>query len=163
MQLEKDFTEVYNTYAPKVFRLCLGYAAGDQDRAKEWLQETFIKVWNHKKSFKEKSALGTWIYRIAVNVCLADLRKNKKHHAINEDILREYTADTDDSPQEDSIAKLYHCIEKLNEQNKILILMELENIPQQTIAATAGLSHGAVRTRMNRIRKTLLKCITNGK
>ena len=62
-----------------------------------------------------------------------------------------------------SFQKMYHCIDQLNEQNRALILLELENIPQATIADTVGLAHGTLRTRLSRIRKSLLKCIKNGK
>ena len=80
MNTEQDFTNIYNLYASKVHRLCLGYASGNNELAKEWLQETFIKVWKHRNSFKGKSSIDTWIYRIAVNVCLGDLRKSRKKH-----------------------------------------------------------------------------------
>ena len=58
---------------------------------------------------------------------------------------------------------MFRCIDQLTEQNKTLILLELEDIPQATIAKTVGLAHGTLRTRLSRIRKSLLKCITNGK
>ena len=160
MNIEKDFTEVYHTYAPKVQRLCLGYASGNEELAKEWLQETFIKVWNHRRSFEGKSSLGTWIYRIAVNVCLSDLRRSKSYQQINENILSEEINEADEDKKDKDIMRMYHCIEQLTEQNKVLILLELEEIPQATIAETTGLAHGAVRTRLSRIRKALLKCIT---
>ncbi len=163
MNIEKDFTEVYNAHAPKVHRLCLGYASGDDDLAKEWLQETFIKVWKHRKSFKGKSAIGTWIYRIAVNVCLSHLRNSKKHDRLNENILSEDTTDAEEHRKDYKIGRMYHCIDQLTEQNRVLILLELEAISQATIAATTGLAYGAVRTRLSRIRKALLKCITNEK
>lgn len=163
MSLEKDFNKIYNTYAPKVHRLCLGYAAGDDEQAKEWLQETFIKVWNHRRSFKGKSSIGTWIYRIAVNICLSDLRKPKKYHQINENALSIDIDDSDENRHDSNIMRMYQCIDQLTEQNKTLILLELEEVPQATIAETTGLAHGAVRTRLSRIRKALLKCITNGK
>ena len=71
----------------------------------------------------------------------------------------------DDKKDDDekNIQKMYHCIDQLNEQNRALILLELENIPQATIADTVGLAHGTLRTRLSRIRKSLLKCIKNGK
>lgn len=162
MNIEKDFNQIYNEHAPKVLRLCLGYAAGDDALAKEWLQETFIKVWNHRKSFKGNSSIETWIYRIAVNVCLGDLRKSKKNIQINEEILANNT-DSSNTNKDADIQKMYTCIEQLTEQNKAIILLELEEIPQQTIADTIGLAHGTLRTRLNRIRKALLKCIQNGK
>ena len=155
MITEQEFTNIYNLHASKVHRLCLGYASGNNELAKEWHQETFIKVWKHRNSFKGKSSIDTWIYRIAVNVCLDDLRKSRKSITINEDLLS--------NSSYDDIKKMYHCIDQLNEQNKALILLELENIPQATIADTVGLAHGTLRTRLSRIRKSLLKCITNGK
>ena len=57
MNTEQEFTNIYNLYAPKVHRLCLGYASGNNELANEWLQETFIKVWKHKNSFKGKSSI----------------------------------------------------------------------------------------------------------
>ncbi|RZN80959.1 MAG: RNA polymerase sigma factor [Winogradskyella sp.] len=162
MDIEKDFTKIYNAHAPKVHRLCLGYASGDDELAKEWSQETFIKVWNHKNSFKGKSSIDTWIYRIAVNTCLGDLRKRKRNIPISENLL---TTSSTEEPNDDeaNIKKMYSCIDQLSVQNKTLILLELENIPQATIAHTIGLAHGTLRTRLSRIRKALLKCIKNGK
>ncbi len=163
MNIEQDFTTIYNLYAPKVHRLCLGYASGNNELAKEWLQETFIKVWKHRNSFKGKSSIDTWIYRIAVNQCLGNLRKQKKTISINENLVPNNITDNNSNNDEKNIKKMYHCISQLNEQNRVLILLELENIPQATIANTVGLAHGTLRTRLSRIRKTLLKCITNGK
>jgi RNA polymerase sigma factor (sigma-70 family) len=163
MITEQEFTNIYNLHASKVHRLCLGYASGNNELAKEWHQETFIKVWKHRNSFKGKSSIDTWIYRIAVNVCLGDLRKSRKSITINEDLLSNSSYDDNKNDDEKNIKKMYHCIDQLNEQNKALILLELENIPQTTIADTVGLAHGTLRTRLSRIRKSLLKCITNGK
>jgi RNA polymerase sigma-70 factor (ECF subfamily) len=163
MITEQEFTNIYNLHASKVHRLCLGYASGNNELAKEWHQETFIKVWKHRNSFKGKSSIDTWIYRIAVNVCLGDLRKPRKNSTINEEVLLNSINDDNKNDDEKNIKKMYHCIDQLNEQNKALILLELENIPQTTIADTVGLAHGTLRTRLSRIRKSLLKCITNGK
>ncbi len=161
MITEQQFNSIYNQHAPIVHRLCLGYATGNNELAKEWLQETFIKVWNHRNSFKGKSSIDTWIYRIAVNVCLGDLRKTKNSMTINENILSNTPNDDNNSDTEKNLKKMYHCIDKLNERNKALILLELEDLPQATIAETIGLAHGTLRTRLSRIRKSLLKCITN--
>lgn len=163
MITEQEFTNIYNLHASKIHRLCLGYASGNNELANEWLQETFIKVWKHRNSFKGKSSIDTWIYRIAVNICLGDLRKTKKSIPINEDLLSNTSNDNDNDNEEDNIKKMYHCIDQLSEQNRALIILELENIPQATIADTVGLAHGTLRTRMSRIRKSLLKCIKNGK
>lgn len=163
MITEQEFNNIYNLHASKVHRLCLGYASGNTETAKEWHQQTFIKVWKHRHSFKGKSAIDTWIYRIAVNVCLGDLRNAKKNVTLNDAVLSNNDCNTENENDEKNIKKMYHCINQLNEQNRALILLELENIPQATIADTVGLAHGTLRTRLSRIRKSLLKCIKNGK
>jgi len=161
MEIESNFTEIYNSHSQKVYRLCLGYASGDEDLAKEWHQNCFIKVWNHRHSFKAKSSVSTWIYRIAVNTCLSDLRKSNKTIPLENVIIPD---DFDDNSPEDKtsqVKKMHQCIDKLNHQNKTLILLELEQVPQAEIAETTGLKYGTLRTRLSRIRQTLLKCITN--
>lgn len=163
MNIEKEFNQIYHDHAPKVFRLCLGYASGDEDLAKEWQQETFIRVWNHRESFQSKSAISTWIYRIAVNICLSDLRKSKQHLHINESLLRTAATPEENDKQEFQMQKLYSCIHKLSPTNKAIILLELEDIPQATIAEIQGMAYGSLRTRLNRIRQSLLKCIQDGK
>ncbi len=163
MNIQEQFNEIYQDHALKVYRLCLGYAAGDEEQAKEWQQETFVKVWKHRKSFNGSSSVSTWIFRIAVNVCLSDLRKSKKkeHRVDNLAAAEEYVHE--DGENTTQIEKMYQCINQLSENNKFLILMELEEIPQATIAETMGVKHGAIRTRLSRVRKALLKCIKNEK
>lgn len=161
IQIEKDFEQIYNDYSDKVYRLCIGYAAGDEDLAKDWHQETFIKVWNYRKSFKGDSSISTWIYRIAVNTCLSDLRTPKRKVIIERLVSDQMDSHEVTEDHADTIQKMYQCINQLTPQNKTLILMELEDIPQSTIASTAGLEHGTLRTRLSRIRKSLLKCIKN--
>ncbi|MCH2033268.1 MAG: sigma-70 family RNA polymerase sigma factor [Tenacibaculum sp.] len=164
MNIENQFTDLYNTYAPKVYKLCLGYASGVDEIAKEWQQETFIKIWKHRNSFKGDASISTWIYRIAINTCLGYLRKsNRKFQPINENILTTPMDSSSETSTDKDIQKMYSCIDQLTKNNKTLILLELEEIPQATIAETTGISHGALRTRLSRIRKALLKCITNGK
>jgi RNA polymerase sigma-70 factor (ECF subfamily) len=163
MNIEKDFTQIYYSHAAKVYRLCLGYASGDQELAREWQQEIFIKVWNHRSSFESKSSVGTWIYRIAVNTCLSDLRKAKKVHSLNENMLHTESSLEEVEMRESKIKKMYQCIDQLSAANKSIILLALEEIPQSTIASIQGLAPGALRTRLSRIRNSLLKCMTREK
>ena len=160
MNAQTPFNDLYHTYAPRVYRLCMGYAGGRDELARHWVQETFIKVWKHQNSFKGDAAIATWIYRIAVNVCLADLRRKPKTQVLS-DAIPDRTEPDAELPKEDTrIAQLYQCIDQLNSKNKLLIMLELEEVPQQEIATTTGLKHGAVRTRLARIRKALLNCMT---
>ena len=163
MDITNQFSQLYEMHAPKVYRLCLGCASGVEYLAKEWQQQTFIKVWNHRNAFKGDSSLSTWIYRIAVNTCLSDLRKPKKHVPINEAILENDVTDGNSEQRDTQIKNMYQCIHKLTPNNKAIILLELEDVPQSEIAEMQGIAYGALRTRLSRIRNSLLKCITNEK
>jgi RNA polymerase sigma-70 factor (ECF subfamily) len=91
------------------------------------------------------------------------LRKPKKHVPINEAILENDVTDGNSEQRDTQIKKMYQCIHKLTPNNKAIILLELEDVPQSEIAEMQGIAYGALRTRLSRIRNSLLKCITNEK
>ena len=95
---------------------------------------------------------------------MGDLRKPKKHIAIDDERVMEINGSDDENDKRElQIRKMYECISELTPNNKAIILLELEDIPQTTIAEMQGMAHGALRTRLSRIRNSLLKCITNEK
>ena len=158
--LESQFDDIYKSHYPKVIRLCLGYAGGDEAQAKDLAQEIFIKVWQNLQSFRKESSMSTWIYRITVNTCLISLRKKKTIDVSNH--LNYIESQNDSSNNEDKEIKLnqlYSCINKLNKDNKSIILLELEGLPQKEIAEVMGLKHEAVRVRVHRIKNELTKCV----
>ncbi len=70
------FEEIYEAYWSKIYRLCMGYV-NDAEWAKDIAQETFITVWQQLPKFRNESAIGTWIFRIASNNCLRQLEKKQ--------------------------------------------------------------------------------------
>jgi len=68
-----------------------------------------------------------------------------------------------DTAQENQLNKMYQCVDKLTQDNKAIILLELEGLPQKEIAAVMGISHEAIRVRVHRIKTSLTKCVQNGK
>ena len=157
--LDYKFDSIYKDNYPKVFRLCLGYTNGNEILSKDLAQETFIKVWQNLKSFRKDSSLSTWIYRITVNTCLIELRKKKmvmvKDHFNHFEDCNEATSES----KELQLNQLYSCIDKLNSENKSIILLELEGLPQKEIASIIGLSHEVIRVRLHRIKNKLTKCV----
>tara|TARA_R110000868_G_scaffold123898_3_gene327808 strand:- start:13 stop:507 length:495 start_codon:yes stop_codon:yes gene_type:complete len=159
--LESLFKELYQSNYSKVYRLCLGYMKGDAMLASELSQEVFIKVWENLYSFRQESAASTWIYRITVNTCLIHLRK-KKEISISK-VLNTIEAESEEDliheNTEQNLRNLYACIDTLNKENKSIILLELEGIPQKEIADIMGLNHDAIRVRIHRIKNELTKCV----
>ena len=156
-----DFESIYQANYQKVMRVCKGYVNGDNGSAKDLTQEIFIKVWENLQTFRGDANIATWMYRITVNTCLLELRKKKYYKS---ERAFERVADTQEetnSPKENQLKKMYQCINKLPKNNKGLILLELEGLPQKEIAEIMGLSHEATRVRVHRIKKSLTKCVQN--
>lgn len=155
------FEEVYKTNYQRVIRICSGYVNGDEDLAKDLTQEVFIKVWSCLASFRNESNIATWIYRITVNTCMLQFRKKK--------LIRDAKAldglsnmEEEDHPsKENKLQRMYQCINTLSKENKGIILLELEGLPQKEIAAVMGLSHEAIRVRVHRIKNRVTKCVQN--
>ncbi|MUV04693.1 sigma-70 family RNA polymerase sigma factor [Flavobacterium rakeshii] len=158
MDKKKDFTAIFKTNYPKVIRLCLGYTEGREDQAKDLAQEVFLKVWQSLESFRGDASIGTWIYRITVNVCLQEIRRREVTH-IKIDTAVDQTISSEEKEQQ--FTTMYRCIDRLPPENKTIILLELEGVPQSEIAEITGISHQAVRTRIHRIKEQLSKCVRN--
>lgn len=158
--LEHQFNNIYNANYGKVFRLCMGYFNGNEVMAKDITQEVFVKVWQNMESFRNQSKVSTWVYRITVNTCLSQIRSVKKERTVDafpRDVSSPETVSSVD--YETQLRDLYNCINKLNKTNKAIILLELEDVPQKEIASVMGISHQALRTRINRIKSSLTKCV----
>src|SRR6218665_1097664 len=146
-----EFEELYTTYSPKVFRLCLGYV-NDKDQAKDLTQETFIRVWQSLDKFRNESSIGTWIFRIASNICLRQIDRSSKM------VKMEVPFQLEDKKEEhlsEQLEILYKCIATLEESERLIISLVLEDLPQKEIAAITGISEGNLRVKIHRIKQVL--------
>ena len=148
------FKKVFDENSKKVFHLCYGYT-GDKDSANDLMQETFIKVWQHLDGFRNQAQLSTWIYRIAVNTCLSYLRtaKRKATDELNDHIIENYSEEP--SEKNEQVALLYKSISQLEENERLLITMVLDEVPYPEIAEIAGISEGNLRVKIHRIKQKL--------
>lgn len=69
---------LYDRHVDQVWRMIYRFA-GDGDRAADWTQETFIKVFQRLRDFRGEAKLGTWIGAIAVSVALSGIRSHRRH------------------------------------------------------------------------------------
>ena len=161
MNKKEQFNEIYNKHYNKVFRLCKGYFCGDIALASDAAQEVFIKVWEHLDTFRNESSISTWIYRITVNTCLLYLRKSSARKEIRTDILPKVASKTYSDEKEEQLQQMYQCIQKLEETNKMIILMILDGIEYPEISEVIGITEETLRVRIHRIKKSLTQCVQN--
>ena len=146
-----DFELIYKTYWQKVYRLCVGYL-NNKEWAKDTTQDIFIIVYNELPKFRNDASIGTWIFRIATNNCLRNIENSKK-------ILKnEITSEFEDIIQPDKYNKidfLFKCISELQEIERIIISLELEEVKQSEIAIIVGISETNVRVKIYRIKEKI--------
>jgi RNA polymerase sigma-70 factor (ECF subfamily) len=158
-----EFDSLYKKEYGRMFRVCLGYASGDREKAREWTQQVFIRIWEHIANFRGDSKLSTWMYRVAVNTCLQNLRtaRRRKERPLDPTLLPDSGAGEagagPEEPLEDRLKRVYRYAEGLTPTNRTILLLALEGVPQKEIAGITGLSHQAVRTRFHRIKADVKK------
>jgi RNA polymerase sigma factor (sigma-70 family) len=156
------FNELFDQHYAKVFRLCKGYFNGSEALASDSAQEVFIKIWESLDSFRGESSISTWIYRISVNTCLLYLRKQSTQKEKATTIFPSIAAEQYSFEEEEKLQKMYSCIQKLGEQDKMTTLMMLEGIGYQEISEVVGITEEALRVRIHRIKKHLTQCVQHG-
>lgn len=162
-QQEELLEEVIEKYKNQIGRICKVYAA-NPDTRKDLFQEVILNIWRSIPGFKGDAALGTWIYRISLNVCLRQsLKLNRNKNTISmEDmsfqIAEKEPADVDTKERSEM---LYKCIERLNEVDKSIVLLFLEDLPYKEIAYITGLTENHIAVKMGRVKKQLFNCLTS--
>ncbi|WP_045114206.1 RNA polymerase sigma factor [Microscilla marina] len=162
LELETTFLEGVERNKQKILRICSVYARDDEDK-KDLFQEILINIWKAMPSFKAKSSLDTWMYRITLNICLSTQTKltKKKKHFVNMDsiTLSRYEEPPITKEESQRLIFLRSCIKMMNEADKGMITLYLEELAYKEIADVTGLTENHVAVRIMRIKKKLLNCI----
>ena len=139
--------------------MCLAYTSSYED-AKDLFQEVLLNAWKAIGSFQNKSSVNTWLYRITINVCLrANQQINKrKSRFLNADGLALESLQISE-PHQKSYPELYHCIKSLNEIERSIVMLFLEDMPYKEIAEITGLSANNIAVKMTRIKCKLFHCL----
>ncbi|GHU88510.1 DNA-directed RNA polymerase sigma-70 factor [Bacteroidia bacterium] len=154
------FSHIVSTYQRMVYNVILRLVNNRED-AEDIMQEVFIKVFKSLNSFKEESEFSTWLYRIAYNTTLSELRKKKMFFSSLEDNFSnqeddDILNDIDDISTEERIQYLEQAIKMLSSEDALIITMfymndqsieQISNITNQTVAN--------VKVKLHRIRKKL--------
>jgi len=158
--MEKLFNRLYETEYSRVFRLCKGYFNGDNTLALDATQEVFIKIWENLSTYRNEAKISTWIYRIAVNVCLMQVRKASFRKEQKGVPLPEVPAEASEDDKEQKLKKMYACIQLLDEVSRTIVLMMLDGVEYSEIADITGIKEETLRVRIHRIKLNLTKCVS---
>lgn len=157
------FTELMKVHEDRVFSVCLRIT-GDRERALDATQETFLTVLRKAGQFQGRSALGTWIYRIAVNRCYDDLRKTRRQRT---DPLPEHIQPVDDSALDEVESaglrpQLRMALGALPPDFRAaVVLADIEGFSMPEAAEALGVPVGTVKSRVFRGRRMLAEALGN--
>ncbi len=167
-----DITALHALYAPRLFRFLL-LSTRDRDLAESLTQDTFLKLWRTRDSFRGDCALYTWITRIAISLLQAHTRTEtfkfwRTAAATSLDVtdLTVQIADGGRSAEDaliarESLAQLYQAVEQLSDrQRTIFLLRYIEEMELPDIAQALSLPLPTVKTHLYRALDRVRKAST---
>ena len=151
---------LYDAFAPMVMGVCMRYATS-RDEAQDWLQDSFIKVFEQMGQVRDPERLPAWVRRVTVNTCLHHLRRNRMFP----------TDRLDDSNCHDAVAapldpfatqQVVTALQQLPPaQRTVFNLVEVEGYSHSETAAELHCTEVNVRALLSRAKKTLREILSN--
>jgi RNA polymerase sigma-70 factor (ECF subfamily) len=160
-ELEHSFVTNLEQNQNIVHKVCRIYTS-DSDSHNDLFQEITIQLWKAYPKFRGDAKFSTWMYRVALNTAITLYRRSKRSikTADLDTINFRIKAEEYDDEVEQQLKLMYAAVKQLNDIEKALVFLYLEDKSYREIADTMGISEVNARVKMNRV-KTKLKKILN--
>lgn len=149
--LNADFEKMVMEQKSTVYTICYMFAQTKAE-ADDLFQEVLINLWNGYDSFRGEADVRSWLYRVSMNTCISYKRKKRIKTVpldIAPDVIGNESADSRQTEQ------LHERITRLAPVDRAIVLLWLENLSYDEIAAIVGISSRAVGVRLVRIKEKL--------
>ena len=149
------FLSVINANKGIIYKVANSYCKNSENR-NDLVQEIIIHLWKSFENYNDKYEHSTWMYRISLNVAISFYRKAKKEIAtpLTENII-ELASEDEPGELEDNVRLLYQVIGEMDELNKALMHLYLDNKTHKEMAEVLGISETNVATKIGRIKEKL--------
>ena len=160
IQLEKNFFNDFEKNQNIVHKICRIYTT-NQDQHNDLFQEITIQIWKNYSKFRGESKFSTWMYRVSLNTAITLYRKSSRSIKTQDfsEVSFKIKAEDYDDTKDKQLKALYDGIRELNDIEKALIFLYLEDKPYKQIAKTLGISEGNARVKINRSKEKLRKIL----
>lgn len=149
------FERLYITYKERIFRTAYRIT-GNEEEAKDVMQDVFLKVFTKLKEFRHQSSLSTWIYRIAVNTSIKRATTKERHTALEKKAGMKMTTE---NISNDVTPILSHLSPLLR---ATMTLRYNEDLSYQEIAEVLDIPIGTVKSRLNNAYQHLKEILGHG-
>jgi RNA polymerase sigma-70 factor (ECF subfamily) len=146
----------------------------NEEEAIDLSQEAWVKGWQRLSQFHGESSFGTWMTRIVINLCLDQLRKQKRQRSESIEAMDEDSGGverhlpvvavnpTEGLEREELRQRIDHALSQLSHEHRtVLVLHEFEEMEYKEIAKTMGCSIGTVMSRLFYARRKLATLLAN--
>ncbi len=153
MKLEKrHFLQIINSNRGIIRSLCSVYYVSCEDQ-KDAFQDIVLQLWKSFDTFRGKSEIRTWIYRVSINTILNKIRRNKK--SVQAQSLEDHHNYISNAHADDNVELLHIALKSLKEIDRAIVVLYLEGYQNKEIAEMLKLSPTNVSTRFNRLKSEL--------
>ena len=158
---EQAFVKLLKDNQNLIHKICRIYT-NNADQHQDLFQEITIQLWKAYPNFRGDSKFTTWAYRVGLNTAITLYRKNSKRVDTVEFESKSYFISSEDYDmvEEEQLKLMYDAIYHLNDIDKALVYMYLENKDYSEISETLGITEVNARVKMNRV-KTKLRTLLN--
>lgn len=151
------FSEWIEQHRGLLFKVIRSYAFSSDDQ-NDLFQEICLQIYRSIPNFKGKSAVTTWLYRIALNTAIKWSMKEKKHVEGHQEIgSMGNVLETKSDGLDDRLAWLYDQIKNLNEIDRSLTLLLLEGFSYKEMSTMIGISESNIGVKIHRIKRHLVE------
>ena len=157
------FDRLFYKYRDKIYRTAFRMINNQED-ALDLTQEIFLKAYKNISKYNFKSEFSTWLYRLAINLCIDELRKRKNSNEVLMDSIPEnliYSDTPEDiilSEEQESL--IWKALDLLKEKERVVIVLrEMEGLSYEEIANTLKCSMGRVKSRIHESREKFKKAL----
>jgi RNA polymerase sigma factor (sigma-70 family) len=159
-ELEHNFVTQLEQNQNIVHKICRLYT-NSQDAHNDLFQEITIQLWRAFPKFRGDSKFSTWMYRVALNTAITLYRKNKRRVKTQdfEGVSFKIKSEPYDDTVEEQLKLMYSAVKNLNDIDKALVFLYLEDKNYREISETLGISEVNARVKMNRIKGKLRNVI----
>jgi RNA polymerase sigma-70 factor (ECF subfamily) len=153
------FSDLVRRHDDRLRGLAYKLLAGDRDRMDDALQEAYVRAYRSLDGFRAEADFGTWIYRIAYNACIDELRRGRRRPEPTDMTGSAWDGPSGRAGPEAAVAaadSLLRALAALPEDQRItVVLVDGEGFDHQEAAEVLGVAAGTVASRLSRARATM--------